>query len=111
MSVSLDEKIRKENELLEKSESLLEKTVKKAMNFTRKKKSAAKKEEPAAPKEKEPQAKAEEKLPPKKRSGKKSPAGKEIAKAEKEAVKTFAVQNPIKHSMSRAGIPTENTII
>ena len=42
MSVSLDEKIKRENELLEKSESLLEKTVKKAMNFTRKRKSPAK---------------------------------------------------------------------
>ena len=102
MSVSLDEKIRKENELLEKSESLLEKTVKKAMNFTRKKKSAAKKEEPAAPKGKEPQAKAEEKLPPKKRSGKKSPAGKEIAKAEKEAVKTEKNKKPVEKKKTSA---------
>ena len=102
MSVSLDEKIRKENELLEKSESLLEKTVKKAMNFTRKKKSAAKKEESAAPKEKEPQAKAEEKLPPKKRGGKKSPAGKETAKAEKEAVKTEKNKKPVEKKKASA---------
>ena len=82
MSVSLDEKIKRENELLEKSESLLEKTVKKAMNFTRKRKSPAKnaqKTEKSAVKEEKTTAKSEKEA--EKKASKKAASGKKNSKS------------------------------